>query len=355
MATETGRKTTPLECLQKGHVLVAQSTSGSKTAAQSPLAHLAAAPQSMALGQALRLLGMEHTADYAAWSRFMQRRVRVRSWLSLAFPSTELAAYQCEEEDGKSVVELTSTGFGLYGTLGPLPTFYTEELLEEARSDESVSRDFLDIINNRLHHCLHKVTLWGRVARCAAELQDPRITDMLHCLMGRAYPSLRPEGSPQIAVLSLLLRHTRSAMGLEEYCTCAFGFAGSSRSVRVEQCVPRKARIPESQRCRLGQANSTLGTDLSLGEQVPDCTGKFRLHFSGLSKNEMERFLPAGPDFVTVDRTVRQYLDVPLEYDVVLHPAVQTGFRQRLGDRLGGYLLPDDSAPTHPVTVYHSA
>lgn len=351
MATTTGRKTDPLGRSGEG-----------------PLARLVASPKNVTLGQALRLLGMEHSGDYEAWLRFMQRRVRVRAWLSLAFPVTELTEYRSISEEspsastgespnastGESTVELTATGFGLYGTLGPLPTFYTEELLEEARHSESVSRDFLDMLNARLHHCLHLTTLWGKLPRRTIELQDPQAVHVLHCLMGRAYPSLRPSGAPRVAVLELLLRHTRSAMGLESYCAYALGFAGTARSVRVEQCVPRTARIPASQRCCLGQANSSLGTDITLGEEVRDHTGKFRIHFEGLNMKDMERFLPAGSDFTTVDVHVRQFVDVPLEYDIVLHPAQETGFRQRLGARLGGYLLPGDIPPEQTVTVYHS-
>lgn len=347
MVTATGRKTTSLN-LDKGKSPLPRATLGELPL----LEHLAVAPQDMTLGQALRLLGMAHSEVFEVWLRFMQRRVRVRSWLSLAFPSTELAEYRYNEQE--ETVELTATSFGLYGTLGALPTFYTEELLEEARSDESASRDFLDIINSHLHHCLYWVSLWGKLARRTAELRNPQAVHVLHCLMGQAYPPLRPEGPPQTAVLGLLLRHTRSAMGLEDYCAYSLGFAGTERAVRTEQCVPRMARILESQRCRLGQANSTLGTDMYLGQQVSDCTGKFRLHFEGMSRQDMEFFLPKGQKFAAVGACVRQYLDVPLEYDVVLHPAPGTVFRQRLGACLGGYLLPDDSVSGNPVTVYHS-
>lgn len=323
-----------------------------------PLEHLMAHPQSFAQGQALRLLGMTHFGDYAAWLRFMQGHVRVRSWLSLAFPATELADIRRTDEgdtpDQPSVL-LTGTGFGLYGTMGPLPTFYTEELLEEARHDESVSRDFLDILNIRLNHCLHLVTLWRKLYQRETELGDPRATHVLHCLMGQAYAGLRPEGPPQVAVLRLLLQHTRSAMGLEEYCTHALGVAGEGVCVRVEQCVRRVAAIPQRQRCRLGEANATLGQDAVLGEQIEDHAGKFRLHLEGLSREGMARFLPFASGYAELQGHVRRFLDVPLEFDVVLHPECEPGeagaFRQRLGAPLGGYVFVQEG-PLPPVTIY---
>ena len=120
MAAETGRETTDL------------------------IGRLLARPQGFSLGQALRLLGQAHSATPEGRHDYLLSRVRIRPWLSLAFPPGDLVALE-ETEDG-AAFELTATGFGLYSTLGPLPTLYTEELLDEARSDEGVSRDFLDIL-----------------------------------------------------------------------------------------------------------------------------------------------------------------------------------------------------------------
>jgi len=77
-----------------------------------------------------------------------QDRVRVRPELSLAFPASDVAGV---EKDGDNL-RVTTTFLALYGASSPLPTFYTEDLMDEASNDESVCRDFLDIIHQRLYH-----------------------------------------------------------------------------------------------------------------------------------------------------------------------------------------------------------
>jgi type VI secretion system protein ImpH len=87
---------------------------------------------------------------------------------------------------------------------------------------------------------------------------------------------------------------------------------------RIEDFVPREAEIPADQRNRLGQANSTLLTNLSLGGSAPDACGKFRLHLGPLSFARFCDFLPNGRDFGTLRTLVRYLCRDPLSFDVVL-------------------------------------
>jgi predicted component of type VI protein secretion system len=57
------------------------------------------------------------------------------------------------------IYRLETTLFGLYSTQGPLPTLHTEELLDEACLDQSVVKDFLDLIDNRLARYLYQAEL----------------------------------------------------------------------------------------------------------------------------------------------------------------------------------------------------
>ena len=76
-----------------------------------------------------------------------QERVRVRPDLSLAFPASDVVRV---EQDGTDLL-VETTFLGLYGSSSPLPTHYTEDLMDEASADSSVSRDFLDILHQRLY------------------------------------------------------------------------------------------------------------------------------------------------------------------------------------------------------------
>ncbi len=311
-------------------------------------------PELFTLNQALRLLGMPHTATYAQWLQFLEQKIHVRPWLSLAFPATELTALDLDAGESRRI-RITETSFGLYSTLGPLPTFYTEELLEEARRDESVSRDFLDVINSHLYKNAIRASLHNKLFRRAGELGDPQARHIFYCLMGEAYPSLRAEGPPQMAVLQLLLRRSRSAMGLEDYLSYALHLP----KVTVEQCVARTVRIPERQRCRLGMDNAQLGGNAVLGQQVEDRTGKFRIHIHEVDEQTRTSFLYARDNqelYRDIRLHVQRFLDVPLEFDLVLHPEPEKSTGQQLGKSacIGRYLAAPGTVCTQPVTVYHS-
>ncbi|MFO8111269.1 MAG: type VI secretion system baseplate subunit TssG [Desulfosalsimonadaceae bacterium] len=69
--------------------------------------------------------------------------------MSLAFPPADIDRIQEMDLQEHSGYEITANFLGLYGISSPLPTFYTEELMHEAAEDESVCRDFIDVINQR--------------------------------------------------------------------------------------------------------------------------------------------------------------------------------------------------------------
>ena len=105
-----------------------------------------------------------------------QERVRVRPDLSLAFPAADVARVERTGQNGADLL-VTTTFLGLYGVSSPLPTHYTEDLMDEAAADSSVSRDFLDIIHQRLYQlyfqCWSKYRLFIRVAEEQNHHREP--------------------------------------------------------------------------------------------------------------------------------------------------------------------------------------
>jgi type VI secretion system protein ImpH len=84
--------------------------------------------------------------------------------------------------------------------------------------------------------------------------------------------------------------------------------------------------IQADQRNRLGLANSRLGEDLVLGEQVRDRSGKFRIHIRELDWERFHDFLPIGNGYQPLCALVRFTLRDPLDYDLRLelhHEAIR--------------------------------
>src|SRR3546814_3878702 len=91
--------------------------------------------------QALRLLRL-----YMGEQAFAQH-VRVRPRLDLSFPENDIEHIA---RDGDTL-HITANFFGLYGVTSPLPTFYTEDLIDERLAGASNSRAFLDILHAALY------------------------------------------------------------------------------------------------------------------------------------------------------------------------------------------------------------
>lgn len=281
-------------------------------------------PAMFSLGQILRLAALEQARNPDA------PPVRVRSWLSLAFPSAEVEAVDVAH----GVRRVTATRGGLYSTLGPLPTFYTEELLEEARSDASVSRDFLDILTDRLVQLDAGAARHARLPQRCLEEHDSAARDVIRALAGGAdIPELMPA---HMATLRLLAGNRRTAEGLARYIELRTGLA----RVSIEQCVPSRVHIRPEQRCRLGRQCATLGEDAVIGTEVEDVGRKIRIHAHGLDSETMRGCMAGGKVHGCICAAVREYLMAPLAFDIVLHPGEAAAPPRRLGEnaRICAYL-----------------
>ncbi|WP_298431755.1 type VI secretion system baseplate subunit TssF [Geobacter sp.] len=248
-----------------------------------------------------------------------QDRVRVRPALSLAFPPADVARVERTGRDNADLL-ITATFLGLYGSSSPLPTFYTEELLDEAAADSSAGRDLLDILHQRLYQlyfqCWSKYRLFVRVT----EEKDSRERERLLCLIGLGEKELRdslPDAWSLVRYAGLLTRFRRSAEGLQTLLRDALGI----EKLKVEQCLPRTVPISDDQQMRLGVSGVSLGINSILGSEMLDRMGKFRIHIGPLTKKELDSLLPDTPRHEKLARLVRLYIFDPHDFDLKLTQA----------------------------------
>jgi type VI secretion system protein ImpG len=262
-----------------------------------------------------------------------QDRVLIRPELSLAFPASDVT--RVERLGAK--LRVTATFLGLYGSSSPLPNFYTEDLLDEASSDESVIRDFLDIIHQRLYHlyfqCWSKYRLFIRVM----EENNPIDRERLFCLIGLGEKELRntvPDSWSLLRYAGLFTQNPRSSLGLKTLLREVFSF----KSIRITQNVQRMVPIPADQRLSIGSSCCRLGVDAVLGSEIADQMGKFRVEIGPLSWEGFNDLVPGSPQYEKLARLVKFYLVDPLAVDLKLILAAGEARPLRLGDpaaRLG--------------------
>ena len=266
--------------------------------------------------QVIRLLRLLERTSGAANNADITdtEHIRIRPKLSLAFPPSDVD--NIEELEGEDPGFLVNTTFlGLYGTSSPLPVFYTEDLMEEASSDESVSRDFLDIFNHRLFLLLFKCWSKYRQHLKVVEEQDSQYLERLFCLVGLGEKAFRdniPEPYSLIRYAGLLTQYPRSSLGLRTLLKDAAG----GIPLEIIPCVGAKTAIPEEQRFHLGISGCSLGEDSFLGNEILDRTSKFRIQVGPLKQNQYQEFVPGAPKYDLLTFLTNLYLVEPLKYEV---------------------------------------
>jgi type VI secretion system protein ImpH len=166
--------------------------------------------------QAIRLLIYNVHAHGDESEGAMRRKIRVHPQLSLDFPGTDIVSIEQRPSDPDKFF-ITTTFLGLYGASSPLPTFYTEDLLDEASEDKTISRDFIDIINAPAYVLFFKC--WAKYS-FFYNLVEGRRDDMLErlfCLLGFGTDKIRHSVSHPTRLLryvGLATQMPRSAEGL---------------------------------------------------------------------------------------------------------------------------------------------
>ncbi|OEU65445.1 MAG: type VI secretion protein [Desulfovibrio sp. S3730MH75] len=275
-------------------------------------------PTAYSFFQAIRLLRLHSKSCIGKdLDTFYRDHLRVRPQLSLGFPATDLTEVTEELSKDGDRYRIEATFMGLYGASSPMPIFYTEELLEEASEDKSVTRDFLDIINNDVYVQFFRAWSRSRLMVKAVDEEDSSWLERLNCLLGFGHKEILasvPEECRRYRHIGLLTQYPRSALGLKTLLKDSL----DHDDVRVEQCVLRKVKLPEDQLFALGVDSNILGERSWIGEELDDRMGKCAIVLRGLDAVRYHELLPGEGDGKKLDNLVRGYLVEPFKYDLVL-------------------------------------
>ncbi len=243
--------------------------------------------------------------------------IRVKPKLSLAFPSSDVDRVEEKVTKEGSSFNIIANFLGLYGVSSPLPTFYTEDILSEALEDQTVSRDFIDIINHRIYELFFKCVTKYRQTFQVVEDGNNEHVQRLYSLVGLGEDKLReniPASYCLPRYIGLFTQFPRSAMGLKTLIQDALG----EIPVAVIPCIKRNVKIPADQRISLGVKNGALGTDCFLGDEIEDKSGKFRLRIGPMNKKNFLSCSPGNEGFKKFVFLTNLYMVEPLDYDIEL-------------------------------------
>lgn len=282
--------------------------------------------------QVLRLLNRvddQATADLTKSE--LTRGIRIRPNLSLAFPEADIEQINEITDENSSTYQVVANFLGLYGVSSPLPTFYSEELIDEASEDQSAARDFIDTLNHRLYLLFFESLQKYRPFFHISEGNKTLYKERLFCLEGLGEEKHLhdiPDADQLLRYIGLFSQRPRSAEGLQTLLTDALGYG-----IGISSCVLRKAKIPDDQLLRLGVTGGVLGKDCVLGRELDDRMGRFRIKIGPLTSDEYRKFFPGSQSYNRLVLLTDMYLQDPLEYEVEVYMHEQQAQTVCLGNK----------------------
>lgn len=241
--------------------------------------------------------------------------------LAMAFPASavhELGQPSRPDESAR----MTVTFFGLTGTQGILPLWYTEWMISRRAAKDDTLAAFFDLFNHRLISFFyrawekHRPPVLYELATIRRQRPDP-FTQNLFDLIGMGTAGLR--GRMQIQDESLLLyagliaQHPLAAASLRGILRDYF-----SIPVEIEQCVGDWYELEDADRCYLAPVSerNQLGEAAFLGDRIWNQQGLFRIAIGPLEIGQFLEFLPDGSAMAKLVELTTYLVGQAMTFDV---------------------------------------
>lgn len=268
--------------------------------------------------------------------------IRFRPHVSVGFPPTDIRriARYVPSPGADPLYRVDSTFMGLYGVSTPLPLHYAIEILRsvepyrpaageqteaastdrlavgERETDSTPVRDFLDIFHHRLLSLFYRAWTKYRYEVIFGMAGRDCITDYLLRLIG--CPPEYDEavlGLPPIRLIryaGVWTQHPRSAVTLEGLLVDFWRHIG----VEVQQFVGRWVPLNPRDMNTIGTSKCRLGVDLTVGEQVYDLSGAFRIVLGPVDWDSYVSFLPDASRWAQTRSLVKLFGPDPLSFTI---------------------------------------
>lgn len=314
-------------------------------------------PQRFQFFQAVRLLELWLRDNDVPHGSAVSEYLRFRNSLSLSFPASEIEDLYADAEEGAETepalrqalqkgtlrhVAITPPFMGFLGGGGALPLHYTERIAEHQlyQRDDS-PRAFLDAFSNRavalFYEAWRKYRLEYKYALDATDHFLPLLKSFAGIgqrgLGKRLAEEQRGVLDETVGCYAVAFRHRPASAAmmravLEDYFDV---------HVVVEQFVGCWYEVPRQQQTMLGAENAVLGATAMAGARVWQRDLRMRLVIGPLEKKRFEAFLPHGPAAQALEKLLKMFTSLCLEYEVqlILRASDVAGATLGAGARLG--------------------
>jgi type VI secretion system protein ImpH len=273
--------------------------------------------------QAVRLLArlLPHRKGVGSTAKPAEECIRFAARLSMAFPAS--AVHDIERiPDSAEATRMTVAFFGLTGTQGVLPFYYTDRMIAgEAAKDDTLAA-FFDLFNHRLVSLFyrawekHRPPVLYELAASRDKLPDT-FTLSLFDLIGMGTKGLRGRmgirDESLLLYAGLLAQRPHSASALRGILRDYFAVP-----VEIDQCLGSWYTLEEDDRCCLSvqHEQSRLGEGAILGDEVWDQQARFRIRVGPVDLNRFVQFLPNSRGMGTFVEMTRYIVGTGMIFDV---------------------------------------
>ncbi len=246
----------------------------------------------------------------------------------LDFPASNLNRVLADGQRLKVFVKF----LGLLGPQGALPLTSTEESLGWFLMRDEAFPRFLDLFNHRFLQLFFRAWADSRPIAQHDRPNEDRFIAYIGSMIGvGTLPHRNLDSVPDAAKLTfagLISPQAKSASRLKSFISGLFDV-----KVEIHEFVGTWLAFDPADRSRLGQANSGLGTSLSIGAAIFSVQDKIRIRIYTRDMAQYQRFLPTGDLCEPLADAVFFYIGDQLEWEVEL--AIPAG--QVIPTRLGSF------------------
>lgn len=253
--------------------------------------------------------------------------IKVVPYLSLDFTGGDIKKITFNHRTG--VVKIIATFLGLYGTVSPLPTFYTEKIIRNANDNIHIEKDFLDMFHKIFYQKTYAMWAKYKLNLMANEYRDDKYINRGYHLVGLGDKALRrlvPDAKSLLKYAGILNKKTRSIVALEILLKDYFGV-----NLKLKPSQKIINPITTEQQLNLGKINSSLGLDSYLGQQSYGFGSNLMVDIYDLDLKQLNLFTVKNKYAEILSFLVKFYCSIPVRCFVKLHLKAEVVKNVQLG------------------------
>jgi len=234
--------------------------------------------------------------------------LRLQARVAEGFPNTDI--FKLIDPKTKEIPPLLITNFlGIAGAHGPLPSPYTQQIIERTSRRDTGFRDFIDIFNHRLISLLHRIRKKHWIGISNQPSEESLMGKCLKALLGIFNPYLEDRlGVPDQSLThyaGLLWQRPRSAFGLRQLLEGFFRMP-----VEVQELKGKWNFVPYDQLTSIGSQGkfNVLGQSAVIGSRFWDQQALFTVKIGPMDLDQYVDFLKPGKSWRTICSIIRYYV-----------------------------------------------